>query len=229
MSSHGQNLDGIQRQGGEKNEITSFPKEITLSPDVVNTLKEMKNSILPLKETKNSLLSLQEIYNDLSSLTKIVVQNKKEIDNIKFIVENNKPKVLIDSTPKLLQGQQELYKSINYIKDKTFTIPYNVSIDNFTEKLNKLSTSVENFGEKTSSHQQLLLDHVEKSDEERMHLRDDIKSEIRLITEKMDRINEANSNMPKLSTPFSDIRSHFKTKEELKYTLITDLRHQDNN
>ncbi|MBW0576927.1 hypothetical protein O181_116642 [Austropuccinia psidii MF-1] len=53
---HGQNLDGIQGQGGAKNETTSFPKEITLSPDVVNTLTEIKNSILPLKEIKNSLL-----------------------------------------------------------------------------------------------------------------------------------------------------------------------------
>ncbi|MBW0510210.1 hypothetical protein O181_049925 [Austropuccinia psidii MF-1] len=34
---HGQNLHGIQRQGGAKNETTSFPKEITLSPDFVNT------------------------------------------------------------------------------------------------------------------------------------------------------------------------------------------------
>ncbi|MBW0520253.1 hypothetical protein O181_059968 [Austropuccinia psidii MF-1] len=89
---HGQNIDGIQGQKGAKNKTTSFPKEITLSPDVVNTLTEIKNSILPLKEIKNSLLSLQEINNNLSSLTKTVVQNKKEIENIKFIVENNKPK-----------------------------------------------------------------------------------------------------------------------------------------
>ncbi|MBW0530113.1 hypothetical protein O181_069828 [Austropuccinia psidii MF-1] len=34
---HGQNLDGIQGQGGEKDETTSFPKEITGSPDFVNT------------------------------------------------------------------------------------------------------------------------------------------------------------------------------------------------
>ncbi|MBW0545904.1 hypothetical protein O181_085619 [Austropuccinia psidii MF-1] len=34
---HGQNLDRIQGQGGTKNETTSFPKEITLSLDVVNT------------------------------------------------------------------------------------------------------------------------------------------------------------------------------------------------
>ncbi|MBW0577232.1 hypothetical protein O181_116947 [Austropuccinia psidii MF-1] len=54
---HGQNLDGIQGQGGTKNETTSFPKEITLSKDVVNTLTEIKNSILPLKEIKNTLLS----------------------------------------------------------------------------------------------------------------------------------------------------------------------------
>ncbi|MBW0542754.1 hypothetical protein O181_082469 [Austropuccinia psidii MF-1] len=49
---HGQNLDGIQGQRGAKNETTSFPKEITLSPDVVNTLTEIENSILPLKELK---------------------------------------------------------------------------------------------------------------------------------------------------------------------------------
>ncbi|MBW0559394.1 hypothetical protein O181_099109 [Austropuccinia psidii MF-1] len=62
-----------------------------------------------------------------------------------------------------------------------------------------------------------------------MHLKDDIQSEIRLITEKMDKINEANSNMPKLSAPFSHIRSPVKTKEELKNPFITDLSHQDNN
>ncbi|MBW0574050.1 hypothetical protein O181_113765 [Austropuccinia psidii MF-1] len=62
-----------------------------------------------------------------------------------------------------------------------------------------------------------------------MHLKDDIQSEMRLITEKMDKINEANSNMPKLSTPFSHIRSPLKPKEELTNPLITDLSHQDNN
>ncbi|MBW0520679.1 hypothetical protein O181_060394 [Austropuccinia psidii MF-1] len=35
---HGQNLDVIQGQRGTKKEITPFPKEIILSPDVVNTL-----------------------------------------------------------------------------------------------------------------------------------------------------------------------------------------------
>ncbi|MBW0593851.1 hypothetical protein O181_133566, partial [Austropuccinia psidii MF-1] len=104
-----------------------------------------------------------------------------------------------------------------------------MSIDNLTEKLNKLSISVEKFEEKTSSHQKLLLDHVEKSDEARMHLKDDIQSEIRLITEKMDKINEANSNMPKLSTPFSHARIPVKPKEELTNPFITDLSHQDNN
>ena len=37
-----------------------------------------------------------------------------------------------------------------------------------------------------------------KSDEAIMNLKDDIQSEIRLITEKMDKMNEANLNMPKL-------------------------------
>ncbi|MBW0561448.1 hypothetical protein O181_101163 [Austropuccinia psidii MF-1] len=161
---NGQNLDGIQGQGGAKNEITSFPKEITLSPDVLNTLTEIRNSILPLKEIKNSLLSLQEINNNLFSLTKIVLQHKKEIENIKFIVENNKPKFLIDNTQKLIQRQQELYKYIQDIKDKSLTINYDVSLDNITEKLNKLSISVGKFEGKTSSHQKLLLDHVERSD-----------------------------------------------------------------
>ncbi|MBW0558863.1 hypothetical protein O181_098578 [Austropuccinia psidii MF-1] len=46
---HGQNLDRIQGQRGAKNETTSFVKKITLSPDVVNTLTEIKNSILPLE------------------------------------------------------------------------------------------------------------------------------------------------------------------------------------
>ncbi|MBW0549696.1 hypothetical protein O181_089411 [Austropuccinia psidii MF-1] len=147
---------------------------------------------------------------------------------MQFIVENNKPKALIDSTQNLIQGQQELYKYIKDIKDKTLTINYDVSIHNPTEKLNKLSISVKQFEEKTSSHQKLLLDHVEKSDEARMHLKDDIQSEIRLITEKMDKINEANLNMPKLSTPFSHIRIPVKPKEELTNPFITDLSHQDN-
>ncbi|MBW0591121.1 hypothetical protein O181_130836, partial [Austropuccinia psidii MF-1] len=188
----------------------------------------VKNSILPLKDSKDSLLSFQEINNSLSSLTKLVVKNQKEIDNIKFIVINNKPNILIDNTQKLIQGQQELYKYIRDIKDETLTINYDVSIDNLTEKLNKLSISVEKF-EKTSSHQKLLLDHVEKSDEARMHLKNDISNEIRLITEKMDKINEANSNMIKLSTPFYHIRSPVKPKEELTNPFITDLSHQDNN
>ncbi|MBW0538785.1 hypothetical protein O181_078500 [Austropuccinia psidii MF-1] len=225
---YGHNLDRIQGQGGTNNETTSFPKEITLSKDVVNTSTEIKNSMLPLKEIENSFLSLQEMNNNLY-LTKIVVQNKKEVDNIQFIVENNKPRVLIENTQKLIQGQQELYKYIKDIKDKTLTINYDVSIDNLTERLNKLSISVEIFEEKTSSHQKLHLDHVEKSDEAGMHLKDDIQSEIRLITEKMDKINEANSNMPKLSTPFSHIRSSVKPKEELTNPFITDLSHQDNN
>ncbi|MBW0568570.1 hypothetical protein O181_108285 [Austropuccinia psidii MF-1] len=54
---HGQNLDGIQRQGGAKNETTQFPKEITLSPDALNTLKELKDSILPLKDIKNIIFT----------------------------------------------------------------------------------------------------------------------------------------------------------------------------
>ncbi|MBW0591665.1 hypothetical protein O181_131380 [Austropuccinia psidii MF-1] len=62
-----------------------------------------------------------------------------------------------------------------------------------------------------------------------MHLKDDIQSEISLITEKIDKINEANSNMPKLSTPFSKIRSLVKPKEELPNPFITDLSQQDNN
>ncbi|MBW0491715.1 hypothetical protein O181_031430 [Austropuccinia psidii MF-1] len=102
-------------------------------------------------------------------------------------------------------------------------------IDNPTERLNRISISVEKFEEKTSSHQKLLLDHVEKSDEARIHLKDDIQSEIRLINEKIDKINEDNSNMQKLSTPFSHIRSPLKPKEELTNPFITDLSHQDNN
>ncbi|MBW0569846.1 hypothetical protein O181_109561 [Austropuccinia psidii MF-1] len=64
---HGQNFDGIQRQRGTKNETTPFPKDITLSSDVVNTLTELKSSILPLKDIRNSLLSFEEINNSLSS------------------------------------------------------------------------------------------------------------------------------------------------------------------
>ncbi|MBW0549723.1 hypothetical protein O181_089438 [Austropuccinia psidii MF-1] len=75
----------------------------------------------------------------------------------------------------------------------------------------------------------MLLDHVENSDEARMNLKDDTKSEIRLITEKKNKISEANLNMPKLSTPFSHIRSPVKQKEEITNPLITHLSHQDNN
>ncbi|MBW0535952.1 hypothetical protein O181_075667 [Austropuccinia psidii MF-1] len=49
---HGQNLNGIQEQGRTKNETTSFPPEIALSPDVLNTLTDLKDSILPLKDIK---------------------------------------------------------------------------------------------------------------------------------------------------------------------------------
>ncbi|MBW0543065.1 hypothetical protein O181_082780 [Austropuccinia psidii MF-1] len=106
---HGQNLDGIQGQRGTKDGTTSFSKEITLSPDIVNNLTEIRNNNSRLKDIKNSLLSIQEINNNLSFLTKIVVKNKKEIDNIKFMVQNDKPKSLIENTQKLMQGKQELY------------------------------------------------------------------------------------------------------------------------
>ncbi|MBW0470394.1 hypothetical protein O181_010109 [Austropuccinia psidii MF-1] len=75
----------------------------------------------------------------------------------------------------------------------------------------------------------VLHNHSGKSDEARMNLEYDIKSEIGLITEKMDKINEDNLNMPKLSTPFSNIRSPVGAKEEMKDPFITDLSHQDNN
>ncbi|MBW0533670.1 hypothetical protein O181_073385 [Austropuccinia psidii MF-1] len=45
----------------------------------------------------------------------------------------------------------------------------------------------------------------------------------------MDEINEANLNMPKLSTLFSHIRSPVKPKEEITNKFRTDLSHQDNN
>ncbi|MBW0589671.1 hypothetical protein O181_129386 [Austropuccinia psidii MF-1] len=45
----------------------------------------------------------------------------------------------------------------------------------------------------------------------------------------MDKIDEANSNMRKLSTPFSHIRSAVKPEEELTNPFITDLSHQENN
>ncbi|MBW0504365.1 hypothetical protein O181_044080 [Austropuccinia psidii MF-1] len=98
-----------------------------------------------------------------------------------------------------------------------------------TEKLNKLTIYVEKFEEKTKSNQKLFLDHVERSDEARMNLKDDIQSGIGLITDKKDEINEANLNMPKLPTPFSAIRSPIKQKEEMKNTFITDSRNQDSN
>ncbi|MBW0504991.1 hypothetical protein O181_044706 [Austropuccinia psidii MF-1] len=104
-----------------------------------------------------------------------------------------------------------------------------MGIYNLTRKLNKLSISVEKFEEKTSSHQKLHLHHVEKSDDTRINHKYDIQSEIRLIIDKMDKINVANLNMPNLSTPFSHIRIPVKPKEEMKNPFITDLSHQDNN
>ncbi|MBW0503247.1 hypothetical protein O181_042962 [Austropuccinia psidii MF-1] len=62
-----------------------------------------------------------------------------------------------------------------------------------------------------------------------MNLKDDIQSEIRLITEKLEKINEANLNIPKLSTPFLHIISPVKPKEEITNPFITDLSHQENN
>ncbi|MBW0536580.1 hypothetical protein O181_076295 [Austropuccinia psidii MF-1] len=59
-----------------------------------------------------------------------------------------------------------------------------------------------------------------------MNLKYDIQSEIRLISEKMDKINEANLNILKLSTPFSHIRSPVKPKEEITNPFITDLSYQ---
>ncbi|MBW0471018.1 hypothetical protein O181_010733 [Austropuccinia psidii MF-1] len=145
------------------------------------------------------------------------------------MVENNEPKFLIDKSQKLIQGQQELYEYIKDIKAKAFTINYDVIIDDLKEKSNKLSISAEKFEEKTSSHQKLLLDHVEKSDEERINLKDEIQSEIRLITEEMDKISDTNLNIPKLSTPFFHIRGPVKPKEEIKNPLIRGLSYQDNN
>ncbi|MBW0532870.1 hypothetical protein O181_072585 [Austropuccinia psidii MF-1] len=62
-----------------------------------------------------------------------------------------------------------------------------------------------------------------------MNIEDDIQSEITLINEEMDKINEANLNMPNLSTPFSHMRSPVKSKEEITNSFITDLSHQDKN
>ncbi|MBW0503987.1 hypothetical protein O181_043702 [Austropuccinia psidii MF-1] len=62
-----------------------------------------------------------------------------------------------------------------------------------------------------------------------MNLKYAIQSEIRLTPEKMDKINEANLNIPKLPTPLTHIRSPVKPKEEITNPLIEYLSHQDNN
>ncbi|MBW0477042.1 hypothetical protein O181_016757 [Austropuccinia psidii MF-1] len=49
---NGQNLDGIQGQGGTKNETTSFPNEVALSSDVVNTSTEIKIVFYLLKKLR---------------------------------------------------------------------------------------------------------------------------------------------------------------------------------
>ncbi|MBW0593252.1 hypothetical protein O181_132967 [Austropuccinia psidii MF-1] len=45
----------------------------------------------------------------------------------------------------------------------------------------------------------------------------------------MDGINEANLNIPNLSTPFPHIRSLVNPKEEITNTFISDLSHKDKN
>ncbi|MBW0495286.1 hypothetical protein O181_035001 [Austropuccinia psidii MF-1] len=55
----------------------------------------------------------------------------------------------------------------------------------------------------------------------------DIQSDIRLITENMDKINEGKLNMAKLSTPFSHTRSTVKPKEAITNPFMTYLCHQD--
>ncbi|MBW0463336.1 hypothetical protein O181_003051 [Austropuccinia psidii MF-1] len=145
------------------------------------------------------------------------------------MVENNKPKVLIENTQEAIQGKQELYKYIKDLKEKSLTINNEQSIENVTEKLNKLNIFVEKFKENTSEHQKLLLDNLEESDESRINSKYDIQSETRLIIEKMDKVSEAHSNIPKLSTPFSHIRRPIKLKEKLRNPFITYLGPQDNN
>ncbi|MBW0502167.1 hypothetical protein O181_041882 [Austropuccinia psidii MF-1] len=106
---------------------------------------------------------------------------------------------------------------------------YDQCFDKLNEKSNKLSISVEKSDEKTSLHQKLLLDYVEKSDEAKMNLRDDIQSEIRLITGKTDKINEDNLNMLKLSTLFGHIRSPVKLKKEITNPFRKDLNPKNKN
>ncbi|MBW0577073.1 hypothetical protein O181_116788 [Austropuccinia psidii MF-1] len=156
------------------------------------------------------------------------LQIKKEIDKIKFMVENNKPNVLIENTQTLIQGQQDFFKYTKDIKDTALKINYDVSIDDLTEKLNKLSMSVEGFEENTSSHQKLLPENVEKGYEKRMNLKDNVQSEIGLINEKMDKISEANLNMLRLSPQFSHIRSPVEPKEEKTNPFILYLSHKEN-
>ncbi|MBW0544540.1 hypothetical protein O181_084255 [Austropuccinia psidii MF-1] len=62
-----------------------------------------------------------------------------------------------------------------------------------------------------------------------MNLKYDIESQIRLFSKKMDKINVANVNMPKLSTPPYHIRTPVKPKKEIKNPLVTEFSHGDNN
>ncbi|MBW0566689.1 hypothetical protein O181_106404 [Austropuccinia psidii MF-1] len=101
-------------------------------------------------------------------------------------------------------------------------------MDNLTEKSNKLTIYIEKLEENTSSHQNLLPDHAGRSVETRINLKNYLQNEIRLITEKMDKTNEASLNITWLSPPFSHIQSLFKPKKEMKNPFITDLNHQDN-
>ncbi|MBW0497948.1 hypothetical protein O181_037663 [Austropuccinia psidii MF-1] len=87
---------------------------------------------------------------------------------------------------------------------------------------------MERIKERTTSHKNLPLDHIKKSDEGRMNLKDDIENEIRPINEKMNNINDASLYMPKLSMEFSYIRSIVKPTRQVTNTFMTESSHHDN-
>ncbi|MBW0521704.1 hypothetical protein O181_061419 [Austropuccinia psidii MF-1] len=62
-----------------------------------------------------------------------------------------------------------------------------------------------------------------------MNLKDEIKSERRLITVEIDKLNEANLNMPNVSTTFSHKRSSVNSNKEITNPFKSELSHQQNN
>ncbi|MBW0505531.1 hypothetical protein O181_045246 [Austropuccinia psidii MF-1] len=80
---HGQKPDRVQGQRGTKNDKTPFPKEISISPDVFNTLKEPENSTLPLKASTDK--SLTGFLKQAENLNKLYPETSQKMMQMKIL------------------------------------------------------------------------------------------------------------------------------------------------